>query len=98
VLDRLVNGIPAARVLLVVNYRPEYQHRWANKTHYVQLRLDVLAAESAGSCSMRCSAMIPGWRRSSKSSSTAGIRSSWRRPSGRWWRRRCWRVARAGIG
>jgi tetratricopeptide (TPR) repeat protein len=48
VLDRLVNGIPAARVLLVVNYRPEYQHPWANKTHYVQLRLDVLAAESAG--------------------------------------------------
>jgi hypothetical protein len=48
VLDRLVDSIPAARVLLVVNYRPEYQHRWTNKTHYVQLGLDVLATESVG--------------------------------------------------
>ena len=44
-----------------MNYRPEYQHPWGNKTHYVQLRLDVLA-ESAGSFSTRCSARIPGWR------------------------------------
>jgi transcriptional regulator with AAA-type ATPase domain/tetratricopeptide (TPR) repeat protein len=48
VLDRLVNGVPAARVLLLVNYRPEYQHSWSNKTHYSQLRLDVLPVESAG--------------------------------------------------
>jgi predicted ATPase len=48
VLDRLVDGIPAARVLLLVNYRPEYQHPWGNKTHYSQMRLDALPAESAG--------------------------------------------------
>jgi DNA-binding NtrC family response regulator/tetratricopeptide (TPR) repeat protein len=48
VLDRLVNGVPAARVLLLVNYRPEYQHPWGNKTCYSQLRLDALPAESAG--------------------------------------------------
>jgi predicted ATPase len=31
-----------------VNYRPEYQHAWGNKTHYSQVRLHALPAESAG--------------------------------------------------
>ena len=35
------------RLLLLVNYRPEYQHGWANKTYYTQLRLDPLPPESA---------------------------------------------------
>jgi len=48
VLDRLVNGVPTARVLLLLNYRPEYQHPWGNKTYYSQMRLDALPAESAG--------------------------------------------------
>jgi transcriptional regulator with AAA-type ATPase domain/tetratricopeptide (TPR) repeat protein len=48
VLDRLVNGVSAARVLLLVNYRPEYRHPWGNKTYYSQMRLDALPAESAG--------------------------------------------------
>ncbi len=47
VLDSLVESLPAARVLLVVNYRPEYQHAWAGKTYYSQLRLDPLAPETA---------------------------------------------------
>jgi class 3 adenylate cyclase/tetratricopeptide (TPR) repeat protein len=46
-LDSLVESLPAARVLLVVNYRPEYQHAWAGKTYYTQLRLDPLAPETA---------------------------------------------------
>jgi tetratricopeptide (TPR) repeat protein len=33
---------------LLVNYRLEYQHSWGSKTYYSQLRLDALAAESAG--------------------------------------------------
>ncbi len=37
----------SARLLLLVNYRPEYQHRWGSKTAYSQLRLDSLPAESA---------------------------------------------------
>jgi class 3 adenylate cyclase/tetratricopeptide (TPR) repeat protein len=41
-LDRLVDSLPAARILLLVNYRPEYQHGWSNKTSYTQLRLDPL--------------------------------------------------------
>jgi predicted ATPase len=31
----------------LVNYRPEYEHRWGSKTAYSQLRLDSLPAESA---------------------------------------------------
>ena len=47
-LDSLVESLPTARLLLLVNYRPEYQHGWVNKTYYSQLRLDALPAESAG--------------------------------------------------
>ena len=41
-LDSLVESLPTARLLLLVNYRPEYQHAWGNKTYYTQLRLDPL--------------------------------------------------------
>jgi class 3 adenylate cyclase/tetratricopeptide (TPR) repeat protein len=46
-LDRLVESLGSARMLLLVNYRPEYEHRWASKTAYSQLRLDSLPADSA---------------------------------------------------
>jgi class 3 adenylate cyclase/tetratricopeptide (TPR) repeat protein len=46
-LDSLVESLGSARLLLLVNYRPEYQHTWSNKTYYSQLRLDPLLAESA---------------------------------------------------
>src|SRR5262245_6908578 len=35
------------RLLLLVNYRPKYQHRWGSKTYYTQLRLDPLPPASA---------------------------------------------------
>jgi class 3 adenylate cyclase/tetratricopeptide (TPR) repeat protein len=47
-LDSLVESLPAARMLVLVNYRPEYQHGWGGKTYYTQVRLDALPAESAG--------------------------------------------------
>jgi len=47
-LDGLVESLPMARVLLLVNYRPEYEHGWASKTSYSQLRLDALPTETAG--------------------------------------------------
>ena len=47
-LDALVDGLGSARLLLLVNYRPEYQHAWSTKTSYSQLRLDALPVESAG--------------------------------------------------
>ncbi len=46
-LDGLIEGLPTARVLLLVNYRPEYQHAWGSKTYYTQLRIDPLPVESA---------------------------------------------------
>ena len=46
-LNSLVESLPTARILLLVNYRPEYQHTWGSKTYYSQLRLDPLAPESA---------------------------------------------------
>ena len=47
VLDSLIESLPTARMLLLVNYRPEYQHGWGNKTYYTQLRLDPLPTASA---------------------------------------------------
>ncbi len=46
-LDSLVESIPTTRLLLLVNYRPEYEQRWGGKTYYTQLRLDPLPPESA---------------------------------------------------
>jgi tetratricopeptide (TPR) repeat protein len=46
-LDSLVESLPTAQLLLMVNYRPEYQHGWGSKTYYTQLRLDPLPPESA---------------------------------------------------
>src|SRR5262245_1334001 len=46
-LDSLVESLGSARLLLLVNYRPEYEHRWGSKTAYSQLRLDSLPVESA---------------------------------------------------
>jgi predicted ATPase len=46
-LDSLVESLPASRILLAVNYRPEYRHGWAGKSYYRQLRIDPLPPESA---------------------------------------------------
>src|SRR5262249_19895689 len=46
-LNRLVDGLRDTRILLLVNYRPEYRHAWANKGYYTQIRLDPLAPPSA---------------------------------------------------
>jgi tetratricopeptide (TPR) repeat protein len=45
-LDSLVESLPATCLLLLVNYRPEYQHGWGQKTSYTQLRLDPLPPAS----------------------------------------------------
>jgi class 3 adenylate cyclase/tetratricopeptide (TPR) repeat protein len=47
VLDGLVESLPAARLLLLVNYRPEYQHAWGSRTYYGQFLLNPLPAEGA---------------------------------------------------
>jgi predicted ATPase len=45
-LESLVDSLPTARLLLLVNYRPEYQHPWGNRTYYTQLRIDPLPSTS----------------------------------------------------
>ena len=46
-LDTLSESVASARVLLLVNYRPEYQHEWGHKTYYIQLRLAPLGKDEA---------------------------------------------------
>jgi tetratricopeptide (TPR) repeat protein len=46
-LDSLIESIPTAQLVLLVNYRLEYQHGWGSKTYSTQLRLDPLPPASA---------------------------------------------------
>src|SRR5713101_1884980 len=46
-LDSLVERLPTAPVLLLVNYRPEYGDSWSGKSYYRQVRIEPLRAESA---------------------------------------------------
>ncbi len=46
-LDLLADSLVTAKILLLVNYRPEYRHEWGSKTSYTQLRLEPLGRESA---------------------------------------------------
>jgi tetratricopeptide (TPR) repeat protein len=47
ILDGLVASLPTTHILLLVNYRLEYQHSWGLKTYYTQLRLDPLPPATA---------------------------------------------------
>ena len=46
-LNFFADSIGTSRVLLLINYRPEYSHSWGSKTYYTQVRLDPLGKESA---------------------------------------------------
>jgi len=46
-LDFVVQRLAGARMLVLVSYRPEYQHGWGSLGHYTQLRLDSLLAGEA---------------------------------------------------
>ncbi|TDF67152.1 adenylate/guanylate cyclase domain-containing protein [Cupriavidus sp. L7L] len=43
----LAEAVANARILLLVNFRPEYRHDWSRKTDYTQLRLDPLGDAEA---------------------------------------------------
>src|SRR5207248_5057205 len=45
-LDTLSESVASARILLLVNYRPEYRHEWGQKTYYTRLRLAPLGERS----------------------------------------------------
>jgi class 3 adenylate cyclase/tetratricopeptide (TPR) repeat protein len=44
-LETLIDGLVSAPLLLMLTYRPEYQHHWGSKSYYTQLRLDALSPE-----------------------------------------------------
>ncbi|HYB43034.1 MAG TPA: tetratricopeptide repeat protein, partial [Candidatus Methylomirabilis sp.] len=46
-LDGLIDILPVARVLLLVNYRPEYRHQWTGRTYFAQIRMDALPPSNA---------------------------------------------------
>jgi predicted ATPase len=63
-LDGLAESLPAARLLLLVNYRPEYQHGCGMKTYHTQLRLDPLPPAGAEPCCRASWERMPVWNRS----------------------------------
>lgn len=48
-LDALVESLPVSRMLLLVNYRPQYQDEWVGRPHYTRLRVDPLQADGVES-------------------------------------------------
>lgn len=46
-LDMFLESMPAAQVLLLVNYRPEHRCAWAGRSYFSQIRIDPLSAPSA---------------------------------------------------
>ncbi|MGT2460346.1 AAA family ATPase (plasmid) [Cupriavidus basilensis] len=46
-LGFLGESVASARILLLVNFRPEYRHDWGRKSYYTQLRLDPLGEAEA---------------------------------------------------
>jgi class 3 adenylate cyclase/tetratricopeptide (TPR) repeat protein len=46
-LAHLIEALPSARLLLLVNYRPEYQPPWEQKSYCTEVRLNPLPAENA---------------------------------------------------
>jgi class 3 adenylate cyclase/tetratricopeptide (TPR) repeat protein len=46
-LDLLADSIANARVILLINYRPEYHHNWGNKSYYSQVQLASLDDDGA---------------------------------------------------
>lgn len=46
-LETIADSLPLARVLMLVTFRPEYEHEWGNRTFYTQVRVDPLRGEGA---------------------------------------------------
>ena len=46
-LDSFIDSLPSSQILLLVNYRPEYQHSWGGRTFYTQIYLETLSPQSA---------------------------------------------------
>ena len=83
-LDSLVESLPTARVLLLVNYRPEYSHSWGSKTSYSRSGSTLCAPTARRPCCVPCWATMAASHRSSSAllSRPRGTRSSWKRAHG----------------
>src|SRR5262245_31449114 len=46
-LDSFIERLPMARIVVLVDYRPEYSDRWGDKIYYTQFRVDPLQPEGA---------------------------------------------------
>lgn len=46
-IDGIVDGLPGARIMLLVSYRPEYRHGWGAKSYFAQVRIDPLEPGAA---------------------------------------------------
>ncbi|PYM41649.1 MAG: hypothetical protein DME16_24740, partial [Candidatus Rokuibacteriota bacterium] len=46
-LESVADSLPVARVLMLVTFRPEYEHGWGNRNFYTQVRVDPLRGEGA---------------------------------------------------
>ena len=46
-LDFMVKSVAGARILLLVNFRPEYRHEFGHQSYYTQLRMAPLGAAEA---------------------------------------------------
>jgi class 3 adenylate cyclase len=86
-LDSLSESLPTARLLLLVNYRPEYQYGWGSKTYYTQCD------------SIRCRQRVPGlpsmpcWLRPMRQQ--ARPRRGWASSPRHW---RWWTIPASGTG
>ena len=47
-LDLMVETISTERVLMLLNYRPEYRHQWEGRSYYSELRLEPFGNDVAG--------------------------------------------------
>jgi class 3 adenylate cyclase/tetratricopeptide (TPR) repeat protein len=47
-VDRLVESLPAAHILVLFTYRPEYRHSWSSRSYYAQLPIYPLPERVAG--------------------------------------------------
>jgi class 3 adenylate cyclase len=65
-LDGLLESLPTARVLLLVNYRPEYEHTWGRKTYYSSCGSTRCRPKALTRCSTAC------WARTGPSSRSSG--------------------------
>lgn len=45
-LEGLIDSLPCFRVLLLLTYRPEYEHHWDTRSYYTQIRIDLFSPET----------------------------------------------------